>query len=115
MTTVLSKQPCGLTRSYARWGSALNNLNTDSDFQLISFNVSPLFTRVLVDDKLVDDKLRKHDLPRPVTTIIELFKLCVVDLKFIFNDEFHSQNFGIQMGNPLSTVLCHRYMDFFFS
>lgn len=93
----------------------LNSLDIGFNFKLVSFDVTSLFTRVPVNDLLtfLDDELRKHDLPLPVPTIIELIKLCIVDSKFVFANEFYSQKFGMAMGNPLSPVLSNLYMEFF--
>lgn len=93
----------------------LNNMKIDFDFSMVSFDVKSLFTRVPVNDLLgfLDDELKKHSLPLPAPTIIELIKLCILDSKFTFNNEFYSQIFGMAMGNPLSPVLSNIYMEFF--
>ena len=93
----------------------LNGLHFSFDFKLVSFDVTSLFTRVPVSDLLafLGEELKKHELPLPVHTIINLIKLCVVDSKFAFNGEFYTQKFGMGMGNPLSPVLSNLFMEFF--
>ncbi|XP_069941993.1 uncharacterized protein [Cherax quadricarinatus] len=92
--------------------SSLTDLN---DFNMVSFDVTSLFTKVPVDDLLsfLSEELVNYDLPLPVPTIIKLIKLCIVDTKFVFNDRFYTQKFGMAMGNPLSPVLSNLYMEFF--
>ena len=93
----------------------LNNVQVNSDFKLVSFDVCSLFTKVPVDDLLafLPDVLDRLDLPFSHTVLIELIKLCIKDCKFEFKGKYYAQKFGMAMGNPLSPVLSNLYMEFF--
>ena len=93
----------------------LNNVQVNSDFKLVSFDVCSLFTKVPVDDLLafLPDVLDRLDLPFSHTVLIELIKLCIKDCKFEFKGKYYAPKFGMAMGNPLSPVLSNLYMEFF--
>ena len=96
--------------------SKVNNFNVQYDeYQMISFDVVSLFTTVPVDDVLefLRVQLLQHVLSLPISAILQLIKLCVVDTCFIFNEQYYRQKFGMQMGNCLSPVLANIYMEFF--
>ena len=87
----------------------------NSDDVMVSFDVKSLFTCVPIDDVLefLRNLLAKYAVSLPVSVIIELVKLCVVDTCFIFNGEYFRQKFGMQMGNCLSPVMSNIYMEFY--
>ena len=95
----------------------LNNCKPNYEFKLVSFDVTSLFTKVPIDDLLIYLKPElekyKETLELSPDIIIDLIKLCVLDLKFVFNEKFYKQKFGLSMGNPLSPVLSNIYMEFF--
>ena len=95
----------------------LNNCKPNYKFKLVSFDVTSLFTKVPIDDLLIYLKPElekyKETLELSPDIIIDLIKLCVLDLKFVFNEKFYKQKFGLSMGNPLSPVLSNIYMEFF--
>ena len=93
----------------------LNDVNVNFDFKLVSFDVTSLFTRVPVHDLLsfLSEELDNFDLPFPSDMIIELIKLCIIDSKFVFQEKFYIQKFGMAMGNPLSPVLSNLYMEYY--
>ena len=96
----------------------VNKLNTavlTYDFQLVSFDVTSLFTRVPISELLVflADELPKYNFPINSDKILALIRLCIVDSKFQFEGKFYKQTFGMQMGNPLSPVLSNIFMEFF--
>ena len=82
---------------------------------LVSFDVVSLFTKVPVDDLLdfLAIELNNFNFEISTSAIIQLIQLCVKDLKFVFNQTFYSQSFGLAMGNPLSPLLSNLYMEFF--
>ena len=82
---------------------------------MVSFDVVSLFTKVPVNDLLdfLKEELENYDLPLSITKIIDLVRLCIIDCKFCFNDEFYVQKFGMAMGNPLSPDLSNIYMEYF--
>ena len=93
----------------------LQSLNCSYEFVMISFDVVSLFTRVPVSSLLdyFDSEFSDYPFPIPCSEVIELLKLCILDSKFVFNDNYYSQRFGMSMGNPLSPVLSNMYMEFF--
>ena len=94
----------------------LNHLDLNLDnFKLISFDVKSLFTKVPVNDLLdfLVDELPKYNFDLDSFKIIELIKLCILNCKFSFNDQFYEQIFGMAMGNPLSPLLANIYMEAF--
>ena len=93
----------------------LTSLNLNFDFNMVSFDVVSLFTKVPVDDLLeyLEEELERHDIPLSVENLISLIRLCIKDSKFCFNGEFFVQKFGMAMRNPLSPVLSNIYMEFF--
>ena len=90
----------------------LNSINITYDFCLISFDVTSIFTRVPVNKLLnfLREELPRRNFPIPAAKIIELIKLCIVDIKFQCSGNFYKQIFG--MGNPLSPVLCNILWNF---
>ena len=52
-------------------------------------------------------------LPINLDDCIELIRLCECEAKFIFEDEFFEQKFGLAMGNCLSPVCSNLYIEFF--
>ena len=84
-------------------------------FKLISFDVCSLFTKVPVNDLInfLSNELNIKPLPFNTHKIIRLIKLCTLNNKFVFNDVFYEQCFGMAMGGPLSPLLANIYMEFF--
>ena len=93
----------------------LKEINISSNSKLVSFDVVSLFTKVPIVDLLnfLHLELNNFNLPIPNNIIINLIRLCVIDCKFVFNEEFYVQHFGMAMGNPLSPLLAGLYMEFF--
>ena len=93
----------------------LRRFDFDYDFKLISFDVKTLFTNVPVDDLLefLEQEIDKHTFSVDTACMMKLIKLCVKECRFIFNNEYYEQKFGMAMGNPLSPLLSNIYMEFF--
>ena len=93
----------------------LNGINISSNSRLVSFDVVSLFTKVPIPNLLdfLHGELENYNLPLCRSVIINLVRLCIVDCKFTFNNEFYMQCFGMAMGNPLSPLLSNIYMEFF--
>lgn len=93
----------------------LKDIHCPYDFELISFDVASLFTRVPIDQFLdyFASEFTEHVFTIPVEKIISLIKLCIVDSQFSFNGRFFKQIFGMSMGNPLSPVCSNLFMEFF--
>ena len=97
--------------------SKLNSNIPNYEYKLVSFDVTSLFTKVPINYLLefLKPELEKWSgtLDLKPNSIIELIKLCVIDSKFVFQEQYYQQKFGLSMGNPLSPVLSNLYMEFF--
>ena len=93
----------------------LKNVNCTYNFELVSFDVTSLFTRVPIEQLLnyFHSEFKDYDFTIPLDKIIALMKLCIVDCQFTFDGQFFKQIFGMSMGNPLSPVCSNLYMEFF--
>ena len=83
----------------------INKLNSkipSYKYNLVSFDVTSLFTKVPINDLLgyLKTELDKNCniFSLNTNTIIELIKICVIDSKFTFNNKFYKQKFGLSMG-----------------
>ena len=86
--------------------------------QMISFDVTNLFTQVPVDEALrvVEERLSADDSLKertsiPTPQLIELIELCLRSTYFQFQDRFFEQTDGAAMGSPLSPVIANLYME----
>ena len=52
-------------------------------------------------------------LPLDSNKIISLIELCIIVWKFVFNNAYYKQDFGMAMGNSLSAILSNIYMEFY--
>ena len=90
-------------------------LKIEKDHEMVSFDVSNLFTNVPLDftidlilkkvyrKKMVKTKLKKAELK-------ELLEMCTKELHFTFNDKIYQQTDGVCMGSPLGPVLANAFM-----
>ncbi len=91
------------------------NLKVDKDYDMVSFDVSSLFTNVPLDftidlilkkvygKKMVKTKLKKAELK-------ELLEMCTKELHFTFDGKTYQQTDGVCMGSPLGPVLANVFM-----
>jgi hypothetical protein len=91
------------------------NLEIGENQEMISFDVSNLFTNVPLEftinlilekvfkKKLIKTKLKKNELK-------ELLEMCTKELHFTFNDKIYRQTDGVCMGSPLGPVLANAFM-----
>ena len=91
------------------------NLQVGQDYDMVSFDVTNLFTNVPLDftinlilekvynRKLVKTKLKKSELK-------ELLEVCTKELHFSFNEKIYQQTDGVCMGSPLGPVLANVFM-----
>ena len=93
----------------------LKSINVSYPYNLVSFDVVSLFTKVPIKDVLsfLPNILEENIQGIPRKNIIELIRLCVEDSSFVFEGKFYTQKFGMAMGNPLSPVLANIYMEYF--
>ena len=102
-------------KSTAEFISLIRNLKVDKDHDMVSFDVSNLFTNVpleftielilkkVYNKKMVKTKLKKDELR-------ELLKMCTKELHFTYNGKTYQQNDGVCMGSPLGPVLANVFM-----
>ena len=88
----------------------LKNEKVPHDFDLVSFDVTILFTNVLFEytidvilRKVYEEKLIKTDIPKK--EIKELLLLCTKIVHFEFNGKTFQQLDGAAMGSPLGSVI----------
>ena len=110
----LTKSEYSIT-STAEFISRIRDLKVDKDHDMVSFDVSNLFTNVPLDftidlvlkkvynKKMVKTKLKKEELR-------ELLKMCTKELHFTYNGKTYQQSDGVCMGSPLGPVLANVFM-----
>ena len=88
--------------------------------KLVSYDVTPLFTSVLVDKALEviterlqeDDTLTSHT-DMTIPQIIDLLNFCLNTIYFIYNGAYYQQTHGAAMGSPISPLVANCYMEQF--
>ncbi len=87
---------------------------------LVSFDVTSLFTKVLIAEalevigkRLEEQKAEERNLTLSVASIKRLLYLCLTSTYFMWNNRFYQQKEGGAMGNPLSPVVANIYMEHF--
>ena len=91
-----------------------------SNESLVSFDVTPLFTNVSIEEAVgvIRDKVREDEdlverTPLSPDRVAELLSLCLKSTYFSFGGEFYEQRQGAAMGSPASAVVANLYMEFF--
>ena len=86
---------------------------------LTSYDVSALFTSVLIDtalkiikDLLVKDPTLKDRTVIGIDDIILLLEFCLKNTYFSFHGQFFEQVEGAAMGSPVSPIVANLYMDY---
>ena len=77
---------------------------------LVSFDVSSLFTSVLLEftiDVILQRIYREKEIVRKIT---ELLLLCTKVVHFSFNGKFYLEKDGIALGSPLEPVVANIFM-----
>jgi len=87
----------------------------DEEFELVSFDVTSLFTNVPLDytikvilDKIYKEKRIKTKLKRD--ELKALLNICTKEMHFALNSKIYKQNDGVCMGNPLGPVIANIFM-----
>ena len=97
----------------------LKELSFDDDDILVSYDVTSLFTNVLLDYKidLYVEKAFKdnwfcstYDLAISKQYLSELLKIATKDQLFQFNDNLYLQTDGVAMGSPLGPLLANVFL-----
>ena len=94
----------------------ISNVQLPPGYQLISLDVSSLFTNISVPivTKIISDRfdeLRPHT-NIPKKQFLEALKLCLERGYFQFNNEFYLQLFGCPMGSPIAPILADIYLEY---
>lgn len=83
-------------------------------YKLVSFDVSNMFPNIPTRDciPLIKNTLEKSRItPQEQEEYITLFKECLEQNYFTFNNQYYIQNTGLPMGSPLSPLLADIYMN----
>ena len=87
----------------------------DKDYDMVSFDVSNLFTNVpleftidLVLKKVYNKKMVKTKLKR--NELRELLMMCTKELHFVFNGKTYKQKDRVCLGSPLVPLLANVFM-----
>ena len=102
-------------KSTSEFISFIRDLKVDKEYDMVSFDVSNLFTNVpleftidLVLKKVYNKKMVKTKLKR--NELRELLMMCTKELHFVFNGKTYQQKDGVCMGSPLGPVLANVFM-----
>ena len=91
----------------------------EEDEMLVNFDVSSLFTNVLIDEavRIIRDRLRNDetlcDQPATPDWVAELLEACLRSTCFCYNGTFYEQQEGAAMGSPVTAAVSNLYMEFF--
>jgi len=97
----------------------LHEMKLDEQDILVSYDVSSLFTNVLVDETIdilvekafKDDWFNKeYDLNITKTDIIELLEIATKNRHFQFEGNLYEQVDGVAMGSPLGPLMANAFM-----
>ena len=95
--------------------SKLQGKKIPKNFELVSFDVVSLFTKVPLDftiriilDKVYKDKIIKTKLKR--NQMKKLLEMCTKEAHFSFNGNVFKQKNGVAMGSPLGPVIANIFM-----
>ena len=87
---------------------------------LVSFDVTSLFTKVLIAEalevigkRLEEQEAEERNLTLSVASIKRLLHLCLKSTYSMWNNRFYQQKEEVAMGNPLSPVVANIYMEHF--
>ena len=101
--------------STAEFISKIKDLKVDNEHDMVSFDVSNLFTNVpleftieLILKKVYNKKLIKTKLKRE--ELRELLRMCTKELHFTYDGKTYQQTDGVCMGSPLGPVLANVFM-----
>ena len=96
--------------------SKLANKSLPPDFELVSFDVVSLFTKVPLDytieiilGKIYDERRISTKIPRE--DFKKLLYMCTKEMHFIFNKRGYRQVDGVAMGSPLGPVIANIFMS----
>lgn len=92
----------------------INNINLNVDYEMVSFDVTNLFTNIPVQETLqllsgiISDHVQDTE---DTTNMMKLISLCMDQNYCKFNEKFYSMTDGVPMGSPLSCVIADVFMN----
>ena len=108
-------EECQINSSTKSISDSLQSIELDDDEELISFDVTSLYTNVPVNEAITEcaDLLYsgKYELP-PVDkqTFIKLLTLCTCNVLMSTHDGFYRQGDGLAMGSPPAPMLANGWL-----
>ena len=94
--------------------SKLKDKPVASNYKLVSFDVSSMFSKIPPKEclPLIKNYLEKIKINHcEKSEILELFELCIKQNYFSFGNKFYIQNEGLPMGSPISPLLADIFME----
>ena len=100
------------------FSKTMQNLDIDPNVFMRSFDVSSLFTNVLLDEtiKICSKALYDQSDSRPVIpkdSFVELMKSATSSVEFSFNNTIYKQTDGVAMGSPLGPSLADIFVEYY--
>lgn len=112
-----SKTMPSFVENSAHLAEILRTTSIDDDEILVSFDVKSLYTSVpvkqaldSVEKLLSSDQSWANQSPMPVSSIVQLLKLCLEDTSFKFRNQFYRMTDGLAMGSPVSPIVANIFM-----
>ena len=100
------------------FAKTMQNLDTDPNVFMCSFDVSSLFTNVPFDETikicsevLYDDSDLRSLIPKDV--FVELMKSATSSVEFSFNSTMYKQTDGVAIGSPLGPALANIFVGYY--
>lgn len=94
----------------------LKNLKITRNECLISFDVKSLYPSIPINKALeyLERWLLTNKIPYIITNIyIKITKLCIEEAYFQFRKNYYKQDFGVAMGNPISSFIANLFMCYY--
>ena len=109
---------CNINSSTKEISDVLSRIELDVDVELISFDVTSLYTNVPLKEAIDDcaDLLYSGKYPKPPVdreTFVELVSLCSCNVIMLTNDGYYLQVDGLAMGSPPAPQLANGWMSKF--
>ena len=135
LTKILQRH-MGITPSFVKdsksFSDHLRSVNISEEEELVSFDISALFTSIPVPTALdvinrlfcehIEDpevkhkygcSFRQNTIGLEKDEVMQLLKLVLENCVFTFQDKFFKQLHGAAMGSPCSPVVANIYMEYF--
>jgi hypothetical protein len=92
----------------------LNQINITTDIRICSFDIKNMYSNIPTQEviNIIIDTANKNEIPRDVTTEIELLtKLIIKQNYFEHNSTYYQESEGLAMGAPTSALLSEIYLQ----